>query len=218
MTTWPAGWPRTESHKRRRGEFAYWGSEKTYTPPGEQQRFTKVKRDLTRAMGVTRVQDEVRILRATDLRIDTFEDLRLDGAPRSQQPRDLDPGAVVSFRLPGGKPIVIPCDRYTSIAQNLGAIAATLEAKRTVERHGVGTLEREFEGYKALPPGGTAVEGYAPQRSPWDVLGVLPGTTVDTCEVIYKAKARGAHPDAGGSHEAMVELNEAIDAIRGGRA
>lgn len=207
---WPDGWPRTPLGRQRYGQFhstgpTSWGG--------------RGKTSLTIAQAISRVQDEVRRMGGSHLRIDTDLQMRNDGLPRSGQRAPDDPGAVVSFRLPGNKPVVLPCDRYTKVEQNLAAIAATLEAKRAIERHGVSTLDREFEGYRALPPGGSAPAPTVPARSPWDVLGVLPGTDPTTCEIIYKAKARTAHPDiTGGSASAMLELNQAIAAIREGRA
>lgn len=205
---WPTGWPRTPERNRKAGAFHYWGTE-AFTPYGKTEKeYRKVKRDLTRAQAVRSVQEEVALMGGTGLRIDTGEDRRLDGAPRANQPRDLDSGAVVSFKLPGGRSIVFPCDKYTSIEQNLGAVAATLEAKRAIERHGVSTLDREFEGYKALPAGTPAGT-----RSPYDVLGLWPLASKDEVQAAYRAPAKERHPDRGGSHEAMQELNAARDAL-----
>lgn len=213
MVEWPAGWPRTPRHQRRRGAFTYKGQDGTFGDGSTRY----AQKPITRAKAIDRVQDEVRRMGGAGIKVETFEHLRLDGTPLAQQDRDMDPGAVVSFRL-GNRPFVFPCDRYTHLEQNLAAIAATIEAKRAIERHGVSTLEREFEGYKALPPG-SVIEGQPPAKSPWEVLGVLPGTSVDTCETIYKAKARRAHPDVeGGSEAAMLELNAAIQTIREGTA
>lgn len=52
------------------------------------------------------------------------------------------------------------------------------------------------------------------ERDPYEVLGVRSDTDMEDIELIYKAKAKRAHPDAGGSVEAMKELNKAIDKIR----
>jgi curved DNA-binding protein CbpA len=40
-------------------------------------------------------------------------------------------------------------------------------------------------------------------------LGIKPGASSDEIEAAYRQKARFAHPDAGGSTEAMQRLNDA---------
>jgi hypothetical protein len=43
-------------------------------------------------------------------------------------------------------------DRYGRVADNMAAIAATIEAMRAIERHGSAEiLERAFLGFQALP-------------------------------------------------------------------
>lgn len=54
----------------------------------------------------------------------------------------------------------------------------------------------------------------AQQRMPWwcDVLGVSPTATSAQINTAYKSKAKRAHPDRGGSEDAMKRLNIAKDA------
>lgn len=47
-------------------------------------------------------------------------------------------------------------------------------------------------------------------RSPFDILGVEPGATHVEIRTAWRIKAASRHPDAGGSHHEMVELNEAL--------
>lgn len=47
-------------------------------------------------------------------------------------------------------------------------------------------------------------------RSPFDILGIDPGASHKEIRNAWKVKAASSHPDAGGSHQAMVELNEAL--------
>lgn len=69
-----------------------------------------------------------------------------------------------------------------------------------------GILERAFTGFAALPP----------PKSPWEVLGIPVGSPSDVIERAFRAKAMDAHPDRGGSHNLMSELNRAReDALRG---
>lgn len=114
-----------------------------------------------------------------------------------------DPGVAVWFTW-DGEQRCIPVDRYTSIEANLQAIHHILEARRTELRHGTLQLVKAtFEGLKALP---------SPKGEHWsEVLGIPKQTTTEAIASAYKAKARTAHPDAGGSVEAMSRLNRARD-------
>ena len=68
-------------------------------------------------------------------------------------------------------------------------------------------VEQAFTGFVALP---------AP-KSPWDVLGVPRGASQDEIDAAYRQRAKTAHPDAGGSSDAMQALNEAREAaLKGG--
>jgi hypothetical protein len=53
-----------------------------------------------------------------------------------------------------------------------------------------------------------------PTRDPFDVLGVRPEASFDEVSAAYRRLAKRSHPDAGGSHDAMVELNAAYETIR----
>jgi hypothetical protein len=111
---------------------------------------------------------------------------------------------------------VIACDQYTTAADNAYAIAKTIEALRAVERHGSSTLgDQAFSAFKELPAGTT--EG--PKVRHWrEVLGVPDtvdrATQLDLAELYYKRLLSKAHPDRGGSEEAMHELSGAISRAR----
>lgn len=119
-----------------------------------------------------------------------------------------DPGVSVWFTWDEIQ-VCIPVDRYTTVEANLQAIHHVIEARRTELRHGTLALVRaSFQGFKALPPPpGT------PARRPWrEVLGIRPGAETSSAEDIerfYRARAKIAHPDAGGSAEAFAELQRA---------
>src|SRR5690349_18078073 len=115
---WPAGWPRTEGYKRTWSKFSVKG--RGYA-----------NRELTINDGVTRVREELRRLGALgDFVISTNVPVRLDGYPRSGEKEPQDPGVAVYWRLPGHgeHPQCMAIDRYARVADNLGAIAATIEA------------------------------------------------------------------------------------------
>ena len=47
------------------------------------------------------------------------------------------------------------------------------------------------------------------------MIGLNPGVSEAEIEAAYRQKAKKAHPDAGGSTEAMATLNEARAAVLG---
>jgi hypothetical protein len=100
---------------------------------------------------------------------------------------------------------VLACDRFTRLPDNIAAIAAHIEAMRTMERYGVGTLEQAFAGYAALPPAADAW---------WLVLNLPQSSTLDQVDARFRELARAAHPDAGGSHNDMARLTAAREAAR----
>ena len=115
-----------------------------------------------------------------------------------------DPGVAAWFHWDGMQ-VCIPVDRYATVEANLQAIHHILEARRTELRHGTLALVRAtFQGFRALPaPAG---------RSCWEVLGLNPGAKREHIEASYRLLAKQRHPDAGGSADAMAELNAARDA------
>lgn len=197
--SWPAGWPRTDQHCRVHAKFHKTTRE---TPASWRQR-----RDLSIAEGVERVLAELTRLGLTrdDIIISTDVRVRLDGLPRSDAPAPKDPGAAVYWQERGGTSRVIAVDKYHRLADNLAAIAGTLEALRAIERWGgAQILERAFTGFTPLPAPGAA-------RPWWEVLGCNENATAEAIKTAYRRAAMAAHPDRGGSDERMAELNRAYD-------
>lgn len=110
-----------------------------------------------------------------------------------------DAGVAVWFSWDGMQ-ICIPVDRYLSPAANLQAIHHILEARRTELRHGTLNLVRAtFQGFRALPP--------PPHWS--EILGIPRSASRAEIETAFKRLAGEHHPDRGGSHERMSEINTA---------
>jgi hypothetical protein len=192
---WPQGRPRTPSAKRKFARF----SKKESSGHGWNRTV-----NLSIADAVRRVIDEAGRIGARGLAISSNLELRNDGLPRSSQRKPDDPGVCVYFDLQG-KPMAMPCDTYASVEGNIAAIAAHIEATRAIERHGVATVREMFAGFVALPP--PAAE---PRKRPWwEVLGVSQSANRINIAAAYRIKAKQCHPDAGGSVEAMAELNAA---------
>jgi hypothetical protein len=200
---WPAGWPRTDHLRREHGRF----STKRQANSGYSR-----QQDITVAVACARVEEELGRFNAANRyhpRVDPDQTvlstnlaLRLDGLPRSGQGNPDDPGAALYFEL-DGKRQCIPCDAYLRVEQNIAAIAATLAALRTLERHGSGIMERAFTGFTALPP---PVAGEAPWYS---VLGVSPDASPDEVKKAYQRRRSMAHADKGGHDGTFDQVQKA---------
>jgi hypothetical protein len=167
---------------------------------GFRQRHPSIKATVSTAS--VDIEDEVRRMNGVDLVLSTNLQLRIDGFPRSGQAEPSDPGVAVYFTRKGKK-LVFACDRWSTVAQNLRAVAMHLAALRGMERWGVGTLDQAFTGYQALPET-AATDPW------WKVLGCEdPPRTADELQAAYRDAARRAHPDTGGSAAAFVRVNNA---------
>ncbi len=140
-----------------------------------------------------------------DIVISTNIRTRLDGLPRSGEKEPDDSGAAAYWETLSGERRVMAIDQYAKVADNIAAIAATLDAMRAIERHGgAQILDRAFTGFIALP---------APTERTWRaVMGFAPGepVTAETLQTRFRKLRSERHPDKQtGSDEAMSELNVA---------
>ncbi len=198
--TWPTGWKRTHPSQLEHGRF-----NKKVRQAGSSW---SMAQDLSIAEATARVLAELQRmgLGREDVVISTNLVLRLDGLPRSDQKAPADPGVAVYWEDRRGGHKVMAIDRYHRVADNLAAVAATLDAMRAIERHGgAAILDRAFTGFTALPAPAAA-------RHWREVLGV-PNTvqTEQTLKDAYRRAASAAHPDKGGSDKAMAEVNAAYE-------
>ena len=168
---WPQGWPRTPAAKKKPGLFNT-RSTKMYANGA----MATYRSDISISSGVKRVLDELDKLIGTaggDIVISTNLKTRPDGLPYSGQGEPQDSGVAIYWR-DRGHMRVMAIDRYLRVADNLAAIAATLQAMRAIDRHGgAQILERAFTGFDTLPP--------SDNFDPWQVLGIArscatPGT------------------------------------------
>jgi hypothetical protein len=203
---WPAGWKRAKS--RARADF---GKEKqsSYTV-GDKTYVSRRRERLTVNEGVGRLLATLKRMGVPDYNVivSTNVRTRLDGLPYSNQSEPSDPGVAVYWKRYGQQKCMA-VDRYDKVADNLAAIAATLEAMRAIDRHGgAEILERAFLGFQQLPP------PFAGQR-PWkDVLELNGDATIEKAEERYRDLAKKYHPDHGGD---PVKFAEVADAIRQAR-
>lgn len=200
--SWPEGWKRTAPSARIRAKF-----------------INTIRTEFgRRASGAISVSDGTRRvlvelermgLGSDEILVSTNVALRLDGFPRSDRGEPADPGVAVYWNDPAGKTKCMAIDRYDRVADNLAAIASTLEALRAIERHGGGEiLDRAFRGFAALPEraGGKS----------WRQILKFPELMTPTIEMIrdhFRDIAQIAHPDRStGSREAFEELMWAREA------
>lgn len=205
--SWPPSWPRTAAHNRKAAPFHSKVRHPSSTTPGS---YYNSSRKLSMSDVVPELYGELKLIGVGDYNVvvSTNVELRLDGQPYSNRAAPSDPGAAVYFKLKG-KPCVLACDKWNRVEDNLSAIARHIEALRGQERWGVGSVEQAFAGYTALPPAGSS-----PGTSWWNVLGCAHDAPLEMVKDAYRDKARAAHPDNGGSHDAMVALNAAWDQAR----
>ncbi|MCU1338811.1 MAG: putative DnaJ-class molecular chaperone withC-terminal Zn finger domain, heat shock protein [Bryobacterales bacterium] len=201
--SWPEGWKREKS--RRSADF---GKVSTDYSSG-QARYAGKKR-LSVSDAVQRVLGELQRMGVgqDDVLISTNAKLRLDGFPRSDQEPG-DPGAAVYWQKKGQQMRCMAIDRYQRVADNLAAIAATLEAMRAIERHGgAAILDRAFTGFAALPERAS--------QSWREVLGIPLERLVnlDVIEERFRALIKVHHPDQGGDRERFEAIVAAREAAR----
>jgi hypothetical protein len=209
--SWPDGWKRTGANLRKSAAFNR--KEREYGAPnaqGQRSQWTRTK-DLSIFDAVKRLLAELERMGVKDWNviISTNVPLRLDGLPRSDK-EPSDPGAAVYWKR-RDQDATMRCmaiDRYTRVADNLAAIAATLEFMRGIERHGgAQIMDRAFLGFAALPEKAS---------SPWrEVLG-LDGQTPDLEDVEnrFRALVHVHHPDKGGDREKFEEIVRAREAAQ----
>lgn len=181
---WPAGRPRTPSHRRTRAKF-----------------------DTTFALARDELLKELRRLGALSVVLSTNVELRRDGLPLAGQRQPDDPGVAVYF-VRNKRQVCFACDRWDKVEHNMRAIAKTIEALRGIERWGTGEMvDAAFTGFAALP-------APPPRRKWWEVFGVHPYEPRDQVEAAYRRLAMQHHPDRGGDPARMVEVNAAWDEFR----
>lgn len=207
--SWPNGWKRTPANSRQRAKFSRQQTGHSNRLDGTTYRWNR-QRELTVADAIDRVLSELRTFGVSrdDIIISTNIQLRNDGLPRSGQREPDDPGAAVYWRRNANESQrCMAIDQYTRLADNLAAIAATLNAMRSIERHGgAEILDRAFEGFAALPPaGGSSAVSW------WTVLGVNQMEKPEIIKAAYRYWAKLHHPDNGGDAEKFIVVQKAYE-------
>jgi hypothetical protein len=201
--SWPEGWKRTAPSGRIAAQFGKVQSTVDGTAYAGKKRLSiedSVKRVATELerMGV----DEGDIIISTNLKLNVY------GMPRGARGEPLDPGAAAYWKRKDRQECMA-IDRYNRVADNIAAIAATLEHMRGIERHGGGEiLGRAFQGFAALPEraggrGWREILAFDKDERP----------SADAIRRHFTSRAQDVHPDkAGGDREKFEELVWARDA------
>lgn len=108
-----------------------------------------------------------------------------------------------------GATVVLVMDKQERAVDNLRVLYLAIEALRLNEKRGLGEIVSSAYAQLAAPTEIT---------DPYEILGVRLDADRDVIEAAYRAKAKAAHPDAGGSARQMDILNKAIQQIRNGAA
>jgi len=201
--SWPAAWPRTAAHQREQARFYGTTSVSRTDWQGKLQTYhNKRGKTITEARDFLRA--ELDRLEAREVVISTNVELRRDGEIRGGRTSPADPGVAVYFKLKG-QDRCFPCDKWSSVADNLWAIAKSIEAMRGLSRWGAERMvDAAFTGFKALPEttGGTPW---------WETLDCNAEASVETIRAQYRKLAMQRHPDKeGGSDEAFRALQVAL--------
>lgn len=203
---WPDGWKRTQPNKRVDGKFRN-RETKFHTPiAGQPSRSYQQSNPVSIRDSVMRLLKQLEMMGvlAEEAIVSTNIEPRLDGMPRSGEKKPIDPGAAVYWE-DKGQQRCMAIDRYSSVADNLAAIAATLEAMRAIERHGgAEILTRAFLGFATLPENAES----------WrDLLGFANGEAVTADSITHKFRSAllKAHPDQGGTAEHLRKVVKARD-------
>lgn len=191
---WPEGWPKRTGYMGS-GPF----------------------KGLTPEKALNSLRHELRLLGAQNVVISSnLKPRNYIGEARTDARQQ--PGVALYFTLKA-RAMTMAQDVYSSPYANMRSLALAIDAMRQLERHGGGhMMQRAFDGFSRLPPPKGATT--KPNR-PWRAVLGLDGMSGPTfaqlagAEAAYKALARKHHPDAeGGGHEAMAELNIAIEEAR----
>lgn len=187
---WPDGWARSEGQRA--------------------SKYKSIGVDIVRKDVLTELR-RMSVSRR-DIVLSTNLPLRKDGEPYGDARCQGSTGVAV-YWMRGGRPQVIACDKWLKVGENLRAVQHALEALRVLERCGSSQiLERAFMGFAALPA--------ANRAKPWrELLGISeeslrglgPNGKRQVVEESFRELALIHHPDRGGAHERMAEINRARD-------
>jgi hypothetical protein len=151
---------------------------------------------------------ELERLGADSAYISTDQELRVTGSPRRDR-QPTSPAAAVYF-VRKGKQLCIPCDKFSSVRDNIRAIGLTIQNIRQMERYGTSqTVEATLSGFAALPAEASPNAG---PRAWHEVLQVSPDADPSVIRAAYRNLAAKYHPDnpSTGNQQKFLEVTRAL--------
>ncbi len=179
---WPTAWPRSKEKKVAQFKVSM----------GE---------------AVSQLYDELDRLGADNVVVSSNMRLRLDGRPLADQRRMDDEGVAVYFTYNGAQQC-IPCDKWTTVKDNVRAVGLTIQALRGLERWGAKEMvNAAFQGFTALP-----AQAGAGSEQWWEILEMAePVIDAEYIKRSYREVSRKVHPDNGGSDEQFIRVKNAYE-------
>src|ERR1051326_1430375 len=188
-----------------------WPERKPRTPAANRQKGHYSLRTFPQAMGtieieVARWQKRDRAARLVDWEVTTNQ--------AGRHTVSADPGAALWFTL-AGKDVtgetalmVLACDKFEEVPQNMGAVSLTWERLRRVDDVGAYSLVSAVEGARALPP---PADYRRDAEIRWrETLGVGDNASLLVAEAAYPALAK----NGGEGSPRLRDLNPATETAR----
>lgn len=163
------------------------------------------------------LETELRYLGAKEIVIQadvTPQMIRNDGMLRGDA-RPASPKVILSFESKHG-PLSYPCDCFTTMQDNIRAIALALEALRKVDRYGVTARGEQYRGWERIggPVGPSPMSAAQAAGHLFIAAGFNPRPLKrDELEDVYRKACSKTHPDAGGSKEAFQRVQQAKEVL-----
>lgn len=171
-------------------------------PRAAEQKKSKFKQTLGQARDF--VKAEIERIKGTDSIISTNIPVKQNGDLYANwQSYRLDDTGVAVYFTRNKQQVVLCCDTYKYVNENLYAIGRTIEALRQIDRDGVSDfLDRTFTGFKALPE--------TVSENAWrNVLHVSSTADYKEVKLKYLELVRIHHPDHGGDVNTFNTIVEA---------
>lgn len=129
--------------------------------------------------------------------------IRLDGELRSSA-TTRSPGCIIYATHPKLGDLRWACDSFSKLQFNIRAIAATIEALRSVDRYGCVRDQQQFTGFKALPnetAPGLARDAALEVLRKYSLLFVPVDATDETLRKAFLSARARAHPDRNSGYQ-----------------
>lgn len=134
----------------------------------------------------------------------TVSPVRPRARANSYYQTDEERAVTLIYTHVSGREVRLTMNQQSRGQDNLRVLYLATEALRLNETRGIGNVIADAYLQLAAPS----------HVDPWEVLGVRPDAEIEIIHAAYRAKAKIAHPESGGSEEAMKQVNDAYDRIK----